>query len=268
MSLGSLMNAFRMGIISPGQHPNAVTPQASAPASVNNNPTIPNDKTPQSDGSHAAFPAVGQTGADGKKAEAPLDNFKDVWQAPDKPAPVTPLSPSLNFDNDKLMAEARKMDFTAGMPAEISDKLKSGDAASIQTALSWATQNAFAQAIGMSSKITEAALAKQADTMMKEHFPKLLKDHQIQTAAIPGTDNPAISGMRTAIQSQLSMKNPNATAAQINEMTGDFMQQMAAEIIKANGGSVLVADQVKQQQQNTPKQDIDWEALLAPAIQR
>lgn len=230
--------------------PQLVTPQPSNP-----NATVPNANTPQSDGSVAAIPPAGQGSA------SPLANFAKLWETDPNAKPASPTSPSLNFDPAKLLEAAKNVDFAGSIPQEIREKIKTGDEQAIMHAMNQVGQLAYAQAIGATSKITEAALQKQSDTLLKEHLPNMIREHLVRQSNVQ--DNPLLSDPAAApvvqmITNQVTQQYPHASPQEVTRHVNDMLNGMAQLVVGKSGGTITPKPATSTLQPTT-----DWDKYFA-----
>lgn len=205
--------------------------QAKQPASqaVNQNPTIPNENTPKADGTGpVAIPKQGE----GEKA--PLAEYAKLWENDPTKQPEAP-QPFFNADPKKLLEAARTIDFSKQIPAEVLAKVAAGGEgaqAAFSEAINAVTQAAYAQSAHATTKIVEAALTKQMEQVMAK-IPDLVRNQAIKEnlrAENPLFSNPAVSPMLSMLESQISSKNPTASAAEVNTMAKNFLNEFATAI--------------------------------------
>lgn len=201
----------------PGQ-----TPQSQGPLPGSNpaNPTVP------AQGSQSATPPEPNPNA------SPLDAHKDVWQTPNTPT-ETSQSIFANLDPAKLQEAARKVNFTSVVTPEQLQAISQGGEASINAfkeALNTVAQTVYGQSALSTTKIVEQALAKQAE-QFNSQLPSLVKKlsaNESLLASNPAFQNPAVAPIVQALQDTLVRKNPNATAAELNQQMADFFGAMGS----------------------------------------
>jgi hypothetical protein len=161
---------------------------------------------------------------------SPLDSFKDLWQ-PVQTTGVDGTLPANMFagaDPAKMLEAARKVDFSKSIPPEVLSKITAGGpdaAAAFAQALNDVSQRAYAQSSFASTKIVEAALAKFQEGM-ESRLPGQIKKHQVSDslrASNPALQHPAAAPIMEAMQAQLTVKYPNATVAEIQDMASQYL---------------------------------------------
>ncbi len=231
--------------------PPSATP---APDNIAANTTVPSAATTVPDGSGpAAIPAAGE----GEKS--PLANYEKLWQADDNKtkAPAS-LVPNMAADPAKVMAAAGTIDFTSNLPPELLDKAKQGDSAALVSIINHTAQSAYGQAALSTAKIVEAALKKQEDAFHSQVMPEILRRHAIsEGASNPVFSNPAVAPLVKSVTDQLARKYPDASPAEINRRTEEYLTEFASAIApNATSGKAGGKPQV------TPPSDTDWSAYF------
>jgi hypothetical protein len=231
MALLDIFNGFARG-------QNGGAPQRQEPVldPSKQNPTVPGEGTPRSDGTNPAIPKAGE----GDKS--PLDGFKDLWQKSDKDGVKPNLVPTLTVDPKKLSDASKQVDFTKHVSPDALDKAAKGDAASLGQVINEAAQAAFAQAAGASTKILEAALQAQARSFEEKVMPDILRRNAISNslrADNPLFDNPAVAPMLTMVEQQFAVKFPTATPAEISEKAKEYLSGFASALVGADGKTIV-----------------------------
>lgn len=235
-----------------------VTPPT--PDSVNTNTTVPNDGTGKSDGKIAAFPATAEGEA------SPLENYKDLWQAPDptKAVKKPSLAPDFNIDSKTIRENASKINFASVVPGAILDKAIAGDKAAFLQAMNLTAQAGFAKAAEMSAGLTHAALTKQSEAFETHVMPDILRRHNISNqvrADNPIFENPAVTPLLTMLESQLTTKYPAASAEEITRMSKEYLGGFSEEYLKGVGKQVVAAPTADSSKKG--KRDTDWTSYFA-----
>lgn len=203
------------------------------------NPTVPSDGTPQSDGKGPkAIPAAGTDDA------SPLAGYKDLWEHADTDGKPIALVPPLEADPAKLLAAAKTVDFTKTMNPELLEKAAKGDAAALSQVVNEAAQAGYAQSAMATTKILEAALAKQADMFKTTVMPEILRRNNIGNALRadnPLFDNPAVKPLLEGLEARLVVKYPTDTPEQLNIRAKEIFLGMSEELVKASGRQIVDA---------------------------
>lgn len=189
-------------------------------------------------------------------AASPMDDWKELWQPVPASKDVDTTLPANMFagtDPVKMLESARKVSFADQIPEEILAKITAGGpeaAAAFMTALNDVGQRSYAQSSFATTKIVEAALQKFQEGM-EARLPSAIKKHQVSDTirqANPALQHPAAAPILDALQQQFTVKYPNATVAEIQDMASRYLTQFAT---LANPPKPTA-----QEQQN----DFDWEA--------
>jgi hypothetical protein len=202
--------------------------------------------------------------ADGnpKPDATPLDQFTDLW----KNEPVDPNAPNSNsifgdIDPKKFMEAAGKIDFTKVVTPEQLQKITAGgeDAmASFAQALNAVAQSTYAQSAFASTKIVEQALQKAQAKLMAD-LPSHIKKQTVSDSLRsenPVFANPAVQPIISALESQLTVKFPNASAPEIT--------QMARQYVEALGTSFAPKPQAPESTGRPgTKEETDWSTFLS-----
>jgi hypothetical protein len=230
------------------------------PASPTNNPTVPSDATPASDGSVAAIPKAGEGN------QSPLDNYKDLWQVRPKLSNVETITPDIVADPGAMMKVAQQFDFTKGMDPELFVKATSGDKEAFASVINSAVQAGFAQAAIASANITKAALAAQAQSFETKYAPEMFRNADITSQVnntVPLSQDPGAAPIIAALRTQLSAKFPTATPQEIAVHTNNYLAQFAQKAIESAGGKVILKSDMQTQANPLAKPDTDWEKFFS-----
>jgi len=166
---------------------------------------------------------------------SPAVDYSKLWEpiaAPTPPAGVTPPDP--NAETNRIVEQAKGMDFTKVIPAEVFTRIQNGGPEA-QTALAEAlnvvAQAAYAQSHYASASTVREAI-KEARAEFQKEIPDIIRRHNV-TDAIRGTDprynDPEIAPLLKAIDQQITVKFPNATSAEIAEMRTAYLDRVAGK---------------------------------------
>ncbi len=188
------------------------------------------------------------------QAPNPLDVMASLMQNdPNIKAPVNPLSaPLLNTDVTKLRQAASQMNLVGQIDPELMTRAMSGsDPAAFAAVLNAAAQSAVITSAQLSASTVEQATNRNNERMMQV-IPNQIKQAQIDSAVSenPALAHPAAQPFLHMVRSQIQMKNPGMSAADIN--------RQAESVISGFAESVTTAPQeiVAQQAAN---QGTDWD---------
>lgn len=176
------------------------------------------------------------TSSNSGEPKAPLDAFTNLWET--DPNAATPGSDSIfaNLDPAKIFEAAKGANFASTISRENLQAISQGGEGAIQAfqdAMNSATQAVFAQSTLATTKIVEQALAKQAAKFDAE-LPNLVRKHSASDSLHtenPALSNPAAQPIISAIQAQLAIKHPNATATQLKTMAKDYLENFAKVVV-------------------------------------
>ena len=164
-----------------------------------------------------------------------LDSWKDLWQPVPASKDIDGTLPGNMFasaDPAKMLEAARKVDFAKSIPPEVLAKITAGgaDAATaFMQALNSVGQQSYAQSSYATTKMIEAALAKYMEGA-DARLPSAIKKHQVSDTirqSNPALSHPAAAPILEALQSQFTVKYPNATVSEINEMASKYLTQFS-----------------------------------------
>lgn len=164
-----------------------------------------------------------------KTALAP---FVDLFTMPTidpATAPKPEVNP-LDFDPNKLMEVAGKLDFTAGISKELIEKAKAGDFEAQMQVNNLMSQRAFAQGIHAMSGVAKKALEKQSRDLSAS-LPETVRASATAAAlkeANPLYSHPAFAPVVSTLESQMRVKNPDATPAEITKHVNTYLDSVAS----------------------------------------
>lgn len=242
--------------------------QVTTPANPGNIPNNAPNTGATSDGTapNGTVPAIGTDGKPTTTA-TPFDDFKELWQpnATDPNAPEPQKGVFGNVDPKRFMEAAGKIDFSKVVTPEQKQQIAAGGEPAIQAfaeAMNKVAQGVYAQSAFASTKMIEAALAKGREQFLAE-LPQHIKRQTVTDSLSqenPVFSNPAVKPIISALEAQLTVKYPNATAPEITAL--------AKQYIEALGTSVAPK---QKQENNTPgtrrgaKQETEWDKFLDEA---
>lgn len=190
-----------------------------------------------------------------EESKTPLDEFADIWKNdPIDPNKAKPTSVFGAVDPKKFAEAAGKIDFSKVVsPEQLASIAKGGEDAqkAFATALNSVAQTVYAQSAFASTKMIDAALARAKDGFMAD-LPQHIKKQQVGESLRNENDifsNPAVSPIIGALESQLTIKYPNASAREITDM--------AKRYVSAFGAAVAPVPENKTKPSNRKEQDWD-----------
>lgn len=161
---------------------------------------------------------------------SPMDQFKSLWEPATTPNVDTTLPANMfaGADPAKMLEAARKVNFAANVPADVLAKITAGGpdaAAAFAQAINDVAQRSYAQSSFASTKIVEAALAKFQEGL-DARLPSQVKRHQVSESlreSNPALNHPAAAPIMEALQAQLTVKFPSASARELQDMASAYL---------------------------------------------
>lgn len=208
----------------------------------------PNGVVPNNVNSNPADPNASQ-----------LDNFNTLWQ-PNTDAPTEP-QPLINVDPKSLAEAASKTNFVKMISPEQMQAIAAGGEGAVQAfaqAMNKVAQGVYAQSAFATTKIVEQAVAKAQERFTSEipnHVKKLQVSESLRNEN-PALNHPAASPILGAIESQLTVKHPNASSTEITNMARQYLEQFATAVNKPK-------EAAKAKQAAETNQGTDWNSFLS-----
>lgn len=238
----------------PGVPPQGTTPQQTQPMPGN----IPT--TAATTGASSAVTAgngvIPQSTTD-IAAASPLDTFKDLWK--NDPNGTNKDEPYFNVNIDALNQAASQQDFTSSITQEQLQSIASGGEDAIKAfaaALNSTARDVYAKSAYATTKIVEGALAK-AEGKFQNNLPTLIKQHTLSDSLRsenPAFSHPAAQPIISALQSQLTMKFPQATESELRKMATEYLSSFASTVSPPKADATT---------QKPGAQEIDWSTFLS-----
>lgn len=233
------------------------------PAAANN--TVPGALTQRSDGSNPAIPAAKEGDAN------PLAEYSKLFEAKDPTPTAQSLVPTITgLDAESMMKAARTFDFTKGINTDDMQAAAKGDPSALAKVINQAAQAGFVQAATASTNITSAALAAQSKQFSESYAPAMLRNDSINRDVANNIDlasNPATKPLVDMVTKQVSAANPTATPAEVTAHVNKYLAGMAAEVVRAQGGSIYTKEQLELTNSRNPlsRKEEDWTAFFGEA---
>lgn len=252
MSIGQAIANLFGGGQAPVQQAQPQQPQQAQPTPPGNIP--PNQNPSQvSDPNNINAPA--QTTDSQNKTG--LDAFNDIWKPAESPAGGAPTD-FLNVDPKQLMEAAQKVDFSKVInPASLQAISAGGEDAmkAFAQAMNQVAQATYAQSTMATAKIVQQAVAKTKESLMADlpqHIKLQTMNDTLRTDN-PSLNHPAAAPILGALQQQLTVKYPNASAPELAKMAQDYLTNFAQLALPASK---------TQQPQTQANNEPDWDAYL------
>ena len=193
----------------------------------------------------------------------PLDQFSELWKnEPADPNAPKPVGVFGEIDPKKFMEAAGKIDFTKVVTPEQLQAISAGGdgaMASFAAALNAVAQTTYAQSAYASTKIVEQAMARSRDSFLAE-LPQHIKQQTVRENLRnenPVFSNPAVQPIISALESQLTVKFPNASAGEITTMARTYVEALGTSF------APKPAAPVDPKTGRATKEDTDWSTFLS-----
>lgn len=217
---------------------------APAPAAPNAQPTPPGNIPPGAAATGNTPPGAAPNGTIPPTPPAPdpnatpLDAFSELWKNDPNAAPAANPSVFGEVDPKKFMEAAGKVDFAKSIKPEMLTAIQAGGEAGMQAfaaAMNAVAQNVYAQASFASTKITQQAMERAREAMIAEipqHIRASTASESLR-AENPIFSHPAAAPILGAVQSQLAVKFPQASAAELTAMAKTYLENFASGVAPA-----------------------------------
>jgi hypothetical protein len=209
---------------------------------------------------------------DGKAASgtpSPLDDFSDLWDTGGNKG--GPKKFSLNVDPKAISEAAKKIDFRKVVSPELAAKALAGDAEAFTSIINTVGQAGFANSFIANSRFMEKNF-QDFEAALLERIPNEIKRHNLSDTSF--SDNPALNHkaaapLLRAIQQQFAEKHPDATTAQLQEMSKKYFATFLQEVAGKSGDGTQDANSQDSQSRRGKKQpvQVDWDKYMLGAGQ-
>ena len=242
----SIMTMFQNAFNGTPQQPAAAP--APVPAQPGNLPAAaPDQGQPANVNAPAASPTAPLEG---------MDQFTDLWKPAESPAGGVPNG-MFNVDPAKLMEAAGRMDFSKAVAPEQLQAISAGGPEAMQAfaqAMNKVAQTVYAQNAMATTKIVEQALKQSKDSFMGE-LPQHIKRQQVSDTLRtenPAFSHPAAAPILGALEQQMAVKYPNATASELASMSRQYLENFSNMMKKPEAAST----------QSSSNGEVDWNSFL------
>lgn len=161
-----------------------------------------------------------------QQTASPLADFADLWKPVEgATAPETMFG---NVDPNKLMEAAKKTDFSKAITPDQLQAIAQGGQTAVEAfaaAMNNVAQTVYANSALATTKIVEQALTR-AQQGYDNKLPGLIKQHQVSDTLRtenPMYNDPAIQPLIKALEAQVALKNPNATASELTATAKNYL---------------------------------------------
>jgi len=240
-----------------GAKPAEATPTPAAATATTAQPGNLSQTATQASPTNPIVPAVASTE---NKTESPMDQFSELWQP--NATDTTANQPLINIDPKQLADAARKTDFSKLVSPELMTRVQAGGedgATAMVQMLNQVGQGIYAQSAFATSKLVEQAVAKareQFNADIPAHVKKLQVSDTLRQDN-PIFNHPATSPILGAVESQLTVKYPNASASEITKMAKQYLEGFATAV-NAPAAAAAQAEADKQKSST----ETDWSKFL------
>lgn len=204
---------------------------------------------------NGVLPVAGNDGLPPKDS-TPFADFQDLW----KNEPTDPNALSSVFGDlepKKFMEAAGRIDFSKAVTPEMLTAISAGGEpamAAFAQAMNKVAQGVYAQSAFATTKIVEQALARSKENFLAE-LPQHIKKEAVRgslRAENPIFSNPAVQPIISALEAQMTVKYPNASAGEITAMAKQYVEALGTSF--APKPPAAVGSDGK-----PSKVDVDWE---------
>lgn len=185
-----------------------------------------------------------------------FDKFNDIWKPVESPAGEA-NSNLFNVDPKQLMEAAQKVDFSKAINPQHLQAIAAGGEnamAALSQVMNSVSQTVYAQNAMTTAKIVEQAVKQTRDSIMKDlpqHIKLQAVNDNLRTEN-PALNHPAAAPILGALQQQLTVKYPNASATEIAGMAKQYLEGFAGTFAKP----------APQNQPETKPGETDWTTFL------
>jgi uncharacterized protein (DUF924 family) len=229
-----------------GRGPDAQQTAAAAPVTPTNNPT--QNPAPAAPASSAVTAPNGTVPPDGNKPseQSPHDKFSKLWD-PAEPDQLKQgnQTPDNGLTPEKMLEAASKVDFRKTLNPELITKLQAGGTEAVEATLALMNQTAqqvYGQSVVVAQKLVDRAV-EQATQEFAKQIPGLVKGQAARESLLsenPAFKDPKVAPIVGAVQQQLQLKHPQASAAEISQMAREYFRD-AASVFSADPKAAAAA---------------------------
>lgn len=224
-------------------------------APTNNLMTNQPPQTPHQSSGTAANGVVPSGGNEGGN-QSPADKFADLWE-PVKQDESKANEQSTGLTPEKMLEAASKVDFKRVLDQESLAKIKAGGDDAVQALaelLNKTAQTVYGQSTVVAQKLMEAQEERLKAEFIKQ-VPGLVKKHSMRDSFLaenPAFKKPSVAPVVEAIQSQLAVKFPNATASELNVLAKEYLQNAASDFAPVPKKTLTAAEAA----------EVDWDEYM------
>lgn len=254
---GDVYNAI-FGKQQPAVNPATRQPNAAAPNSAAADPTSPSNpnasKIGQDQNGNLPNGQPGNTDA----AQSPLAGYEDLFTISPDPKLSQNQEP-FTFDEVAFDKNIKNLNISKTINPELIQKALGGDQEAFSQIINSQTQTTVSMLTKLFAKQTKAALAKQRESILKE-VPDTVRSTSNRNSLQsdnPGLNNPLVRPILDTIESQLRVKFPEASDADIQNHAKKVMTGLATSI---TGGNANDKNNDPNSRQRGPNgtDNVDW----------
>lgn len=190
-----------------------------------------------------------------------LDKFEELFKPIDPNDPNAPkdFDPSniFNIDPAKINEAVQNINFSDVITSEMMTKINEGGEGAMQAmaqAMNAVAQKTFSTSILANAKMTENALTI-ANQHLGSKFDRQIKQNKVADSlrtANPALDHPAAKPIVTALEGQLALKYPQASAEELTKMAQSYLESFAG----------IASGHIKEDPKPQSASDVDWEEFM------
>lgn len=215
-----------------------------------------NQSTPQPQPQQPQNPAVGPDGkmpGSSQEPVNPLDAYAKMFEKATEGTEDTP--PSFSLDPKVLGEVSSKLNFTQDVSPELMQQATAGDMNALIQVMNTVGQNAYKASLSHTSTLTDKFVGARTAHELKSVGPTVRKElTNSALASTPNYNHPVVKQQLNMVAESFARQHPDATPAEIAQMAGQYIQDLAAAINP---------QATTQQQQNEREGEIDWSKYLS-----
>lgn len=196
------------------------------------------------------------------KEPSPEDTFKDFWNIDPKKdtLPQNIADFNFNFDPAKVTETVNKMDFTQGISSDLVKKVAAGGeeaVSAMMTMMNHVGQQVMKNSVIAGARVTESGLKSTGQRLATE-LPNMMRQQSVSGALRednPLFNDPSTAPMLAAVEQQMTIKFPQATAQEIRESAKQYMANFATKAAQFAGLEIGPASKTPTQAQKAIQTD-------------
>lgn len=203
------------------------------------------------------------TDTEGKAGKSGLDAFSDLFQTDPNAPKQEPGQPLFNVTPEKLMESARKQDFRPKLTVEQATAVAAGGqeaVAAMVEIMNDVAQRVYAQSADATTKLIMNGL-ERSNFAKSDDIGTIIRNSSISNSLReenPLFSNPAVAPMLDMVKSQMLVKFPKATTAEIADMSKNYLTAFAEAALKPAKDAETAAATAKKSKGGS---DTDWSSF-------